>query len=628
MSTAHLATLKAVFKDGSSPTVSRPTQQPLELPQFAAGHIWIECVNEDGSAHSLAYDTILLGVRRHPTDAEPAISVQASNMDVDPDGEAADNWARVELVPGHWTDVDPKLYGYDVVALVGGDPDDRVVVVPHSQWKTTAAAVHPGDDISVPESQQPLAQGLQGEQGPAGPQGATGPQGPAGDPATLSDDNPQAAGTADPGVSEEASRADHVHPAELPSQAGHSGKFLTTDGTDVSWGTVAGGGGQADSLLVDGVHGDLQIAANIQGAASTANQFVKYTVAESGAPPWAQYVVQYDNEYGSRKNQVMSFGWNVQPSGRVDETKAAFATVLESHYEPNNFTHQAEWYLAVTRADGTSHRPLAVDAPTDAAPLVRIAGQSLVLQDPDTLTTRWSWGLNAGAGGACTVVPPADLSAIFHVQRNNIPLFTQYNASGSPTTLITFDSANDLRIGPPLRAAGGLKADGTTYFRDVTGASVLAQTGFSGGVWSISSAIADISIVNGSSQVYVSPGAGTQLLYGSNRLFVGSVDVEAKVNNASAGRIKMTFGSTTEWTFGDGAGSKALIPNSAHDIGTSAKPIGTLFANKIRNADAANQVTTVGSAGGATALPATPTGYLVFRLADGTEKQIPYYDKA
>jgi hypothetical protein len=38
--------------------------------------------------------------------------------------------------------------------------------------------------------------------------------------------------------------------------------------------------------------------------------------------------------------------------------------------------------------------------------------------------------------------------------------------------------------------------------------------------------------------------------------------------------------------------------------------------------------TTVGAAGGASALPATPTGYLVLTLSDATEIVVPYYTKA
>jgi hypothetical protein len=168
MSTALLFKLKAVVKDGSTPSTSTPTVQPIELAQFTAGYFLVEYVNEDGSAHSLVYDTPLHAVRFHPTDSAPAISLQGSVLDVDDEGDPADNWARFELVPGHWTDVPPRMYGHEGVLLIGGDPDDRVVVVPHSRWKTTSAAAHPGDDVSVPESQAALAQGPQGEQGPPG----------------------------------------------------------------------------------------------------------------------------------------------------------------------------------------------------------------------------------------------------------------------------------------------------------------------------------------------------------------------------------------------------------------------------------------------------------------------------
>lgn len=168
MSTALLATLKAVVRDGSTPRTSRTTQQPLELAQFTAGHFLVEYVNEDGSPHSLVYDTPLHAVRLHPTDAEPVISLQGTVLDVDPDGEPADNWARFDLVPGHWDGVAPRLYGHEGVLLIGGDPDDRVPVIPYSTWKTLPAAVHPGDDIEVPEAQAALAQGPRGEQGPPG----------------------------------------------------------------------------------------------------------------------------------------------------------------------------------------------------------------------------------------------------------------------------------------------------------------------------------------------------------------------------------------------------------------------------------------------------------------------------
>lgn len=162
MSTALLAVLKAVVKDGSTPVVSRPAVQPLALAQYSAGHFLVEYVNEDGSPHSLVYDTPLHAVRRHPTDADAVISLQGTVLAVDRDGNPAENWARFDLIPGHWVGVDPKMYGHEGVLLVGGDPDDRVPVIPHSPWTTTPADVHPGDNIQSVDPQAPLGQGLPG----------------------------------------------------------------------------------------------------------------------------------------------------------------------------------------------------------------------------------------------------------------------------------------------------------------------------------------------------------------------------------------------------------------------------------------------------------------------------------
>ena len=49
---------------------------------------------------------------------------------------------------------------------------------------------------------------------------------------------PQKDGTGNAGSASTYSRSDHVHPAEIPNQSGNNGKFLTTNGSAVSWATV------------------------------------------------------------------------------------------------------------------------------------------------------------------------------------------------------------------------------------------------------------------------------------------------------------------------------------------------------------------------------------------------------
>jgi hypothetical protein len=47
-------------------------------------------------------------------------------------------------------------------------------------------------------------------------------------------------GVAAAGTSTVPARSDHVHPTEIPTQTGNGGKFLSTDGSAVSWATVIG----------------------------------------------------------------------------------------------------------------------------------------------------------------------------------------------------------------------------------------------------------------------------------------------------------------------------------------------------------------------------------------------------
>jgi hypothetical protein len=54
-------------------------------------------------------------------------------------------------------------------------------------------------------------------------------------------------GVAAAGTSTVPARSDHVHPTPIPTQTGNTGKFLTTDGSAVSWGTVVGSVYQSSS---------------------------------------------------------------------------------------------------------------------------------------------------------------------------------------------------------------------------------------------------------------------------------------------------------------------------------------------------------------------------------------------
>lgn len=82
--------------------------------------------------------------------------------------------------------------------------------------------------------------GATGSQGVIGPAGPIGPVGPAGPPANVSDDTPQALGTAAPGSNPGASRSDHVH--QMPSAANVGAIATTAAGAANGVATLDAGG--------------------------------------------------------------------------------------------------------------------------------------------------------------------------------------------------------------------------------------------------------------------------------------------------------------------------------------------------------------------------------------------------
>jgi hypothetical protein len=71
----------------------------------------------------------------------------------------------------------------------------------------------------------------------------------------------------------------------------------------------------------------------------------------------------------------------------------------------------------------------------------------------------------------------------------------------------------------------------------------------------------------------------------------------------------------------DGAGNES----GNFYVGGSTQ-LAVMSCSSFQNSDAALQTTTVGAAGGASALPATPLGYLTIKRADSSTVKVPYYN--
>jgi hypothetical protein len=180
------------------------------------------------------------------------------------------------------------------------------------------------------------------------------------------------------------------------------------------------------------------------------------------------------------------------------------------------------------------------------------------------------------------------------------------------------------------RVSSGIVGIGDGVVGDISGELQLTQISALVNIWAAgvtkTAANSAFHITSTSTQLNV-PTGGTLDLAVNN----------AAVLTVSAGLVALT-GASVNLTFGASTGISRTGPGAlALGDGTAGDTTGTLtLAQTILTAVAptvaAAQVglgsttaTTVGAAGAASALPATPTGYLIINVA-GTKQKIPYYN--
>jgi len=153
---AILGALQGVYPDGSTPTTARVLSQPIVVPRFDTGEIDVAVVNSAGAPFSLSGYTPLLTVRHLPSDLVPVVARQGTITD------SANGKIKFPIVPGDTLTAYPGYYQYDVVIVDGSG--NQVTVVPASAFVIQPSLSQPGQSITVPPSQLPLAQGPPGPQ--------------------------------------------------------------------------------------------------------------------------------------------------------------------------------------------------------------------------------------------------------------------------------------------------------------------------------------------------------------------------------------------------------------------------------------------------------------------------------
>lgn len=148
----------AVMQNGAEPDddtdATAPYAQDIAVPRWTDCQLNVTCVDTAGEPFDITGGALLLSAKARPDQDDPDLSLEATITDAD-DGEAY--FVIGSVNSGALT---AKSYGYVIVYV---DSDGYIwPVVAEGRLAITPSDYVPGQDVTVPDSQQPLAQGPPG----------------------------------------------------------------------------------------------------------------------------------------------------------------------------------------------------------------------------------------------------------------------------------------------------------------------------------------------------------------------------------------------------------------------------------------------------------------------------------
>lgn len=399
--------------------------------------------------------------------------------------------------------------------------------------------------------------------------------------------------------------------AALPSQTGNSGKVVTTDGSTASW-TAALSGVTINNAAIGGVTPAAGAFTTLAASGTSALAAVTATTVAATGAVTTESGFTSDLSGVSGGMTATSAGATFAPRINLQRSRGSIATktVVSSGddlgsyrwagYDGSNFSNAGQIRVEVDGTPGASDMP----------------GRMIFSCSPDGTAspTEYMRITNAGVttiGGSTTTcalnVTPVSSST-------NYVKVTGATTGNMPSIA---SAGSDTNVGFTLSTQGTgsftFSTGGGTQFRVLHVASAVGYIRAVGAATGGSPYFEVISTDTNAGFQYYTQGTGShQLRTGGGR--DGALQFQVTDTVGSVNYCSVT-GNTTgnHVTYGAG-GSDTNIPVRVTNKGTA---IMQLYGQTVG--------TTVGAAGGASALPANPRGYITLDI-NGTGCKIPYYN--